>query len=172
MGCFLPQRCLQQHSGLLPWFLQVPKTKETSPNISRRAATTQGDGSLHFHFERLEHLYDALRAIERKAPKYGPYDSYSSGANRERFDNVSASTDSSVHKNRDFAANLINDRRQQLNRRRYRIELTPTMIGNNETVHTTLDCDPSVVRMRDALQQYLQLSVLAQPLDLLPGQLG
>jgi len=139
----------------------VTKTKETSPNIRCRAATAQGDGSFHFHFECLEHLYDACSAIERKAPQYGPSDSYRSGANRERFDNVSASTDSSVHKNRDFAANLINDRRQQLNRRRYRIELTPTMIGNNETVHATLDCDPGIVRMCDALQQYLQLSVLA-----------
>ena len=94
------------------------------------------------------------------------------GAERQGFDHVRPSADAAVDHHRHAAVNRSDNLRQNLDGSRERVQASPAVVGNNDAIRASGDAGQSVFSAHDTLKQQGYVGDGAQPLDVLPSQIG
>lgn len=69
-----------------------------------------------------------------------------------------------------LTADRINDRIEQIDGRRRRIQLATTVIGDGNGFDTTIDGNAGILNRLDALDHHRAFPFLTEPIDVVPGE--
>src|SRR6266496_2355329 len=89
-------------------------------------------------------------------------------AERDRLENIGAATNAAVEKNRHTILHSVANFRECIERRDCAVNLTTTVIRNDDSVCTMIDCSRSIAWAQYSLQENRQLRRLLQPFDVIP----
>ncbi len=110
--------------------------------------------------------------VQREAVQVRPADEHRVGAERQRLEGVTARADPGVEEHGHPAVDRLDDWTERVERRDRPVDLTPTVIRDDDAVDVVLDGKPGVAWALDPLEQDRAIPVLADQRQLLPAQSG
>src|SRR5206468_7116209 len=95
-----------------------------------------------------------------------------SSTQTERFDNIAATADAAIEEDLDAIAYARHNFRQDLQRRRNTVELSATMIRNDQRIRSLVHCAEGILSRVDTFYHYRPVPGCANPLEVLPSDNG
>ena len=120
--------------------------------------------------EELEHVPRSLLAACGEPPEGRPPDQHGLRAERERLDHVGPPAHAAVEEDLGPAGDRLHDLGQGVEGRGDPVELAPSVIGDDDAGAAVLTGEQRVLGREDALDQQRQRALLAQPLEVAPGE--
>src|SRR5258708_5878456 len=94
----------------------------------------------------------SFRSASTQCVNIGTPDQYGGSTASETFQDVSASTNASADENRNFTGDAFSDGWESLDCREYGVQISRSMVGNDNPVNLVMKSFLRVFRMEDALE--------------------
>src|SRR5262245_13372050 len=125
-----------------------------------------------FAAQDLEHALNASLTESTKAPQIGPADAHGAGPDGQRLDDVRSAPETAVDQDGHATGDGFDDVGQGIDGGPTPVLGAAAVIGDDDTIDANLGCELGVLRSEDALEHDLRGNAVAQPLDVVPGEIG
>ena len=139
-------------------------------DVGGRRAAEEQEREPDLVLEELEHVARALLAAGGEPPERGPPDQHGLRAERERLDHVGSPADAAVEEDLGAPGRRLHDLGQRVEGRGDPVELAPAVVGDDDPRAAVLAGEQRVLGGEDALDQERERALLAQPLEVAPGE--
>src|ERR1700733_9282871 len=145
--------------------------KEAPIELAHSVPAAEREHAVDLAPEEFERPEDAILPGAGDAPKVRAADQNRAGAERQRLDDIDSAPEAAVDQHRRFAADRVHDAGKRADGGDRAVELTPAMIGDDDSVGAAIDRLTRFAGVQQALDQERPAPLSAQPFDIAPADI-